>query len=179
MTRILLLTGPAGVGKSTLSWEVSALLSAADLPHATVETDELDRIFPLPTSDQLDRLRPSMTDISEANLAGIWQNYAALGCEHLIMTGVMTSLDDARSWIIRAIPAATFTVVRLRAENDTLLDRLRQRETSSGLESQIERTMQQAEQMSREQQPDIIELVTDGKAPQVLAEEVLARIEWV
>lgn len=75
MTKILLITGPAGVGKSTLSWEVSAQLTAAGLRHAAIETDELDRIFPLPSASELDDLREGMTDISETNLASLWGNY--------------------------------------------------------------------------------------------------------
>ena len=48
--QLLLITGPAGVGKSTLSWEMSAQLAAAQVAHAVIETDELDRVFPRPTT---------------------------------------------------------------------------------------------------------------------------------
>jgi hypothetical protein len=104
MTKILLITGPAGVGKSTLSWEVSAQLAAAGLRHAAIETDELDRIFPLPSTSELEDLRPGMTDISEINLASIWGNYRALGCDRLILSGVMVFLDETRKWIGRSYP---------------------------------------------------------------------------
>jgi Mrp family chromosome partitioning ATPase len=67
MTKIVLITGPAGVGKSTLNWEVSAQLAAAGLRHAAIETDELDRIFPIPRASELEALRPGMTDVSEIN----------------------------------------------------------------------------------------------------------------
>jgi anion-transporting ArsA/GET3 family ATPase len=52
--QLLLITGPAGVGKSTLSWEMSAQLAAAQVAHAVIETDELDRVFPHPNADELD-----------------------------------------------------------------------------------------------------------------------------
>jgi adenylylsulfate kinase-like enzyme len=42
--QLLLITGPAGVGKSTLGWEMSAQLAAAQVAHAVIETDELDRV---------------------------------------------------------------------------------------------------------------------------------------
>jgi predicted kinase len=132
MTKILLITGPAGVGKSTLSWEVSARLTAAGLRHAAIETDELDRIFPLPSASELQELRPGMTDVSEINLASIWGNYRALGYDRLILSGVMVFLDETRKWISRAIPNAEFTIVRLLASNETLLSRLEKREIGPG-----------------------------------------------
>ncbi|MBY3193601.1 MULTISPECIES: nucleoside-triphosphatase [Rhizobium] len=46
--QIVLVTGPAGVGKSTLCWEMSAQLAAEGVAHAVIETDELDRVFPRP-----------------------------------------------------------------------------------------------------------------------------------
>ena len=35
--QILLVTGPAGVGKSTVCWEMGAQLAAAGVAHAAVE----------------------------------------------------------------------------------------------------------------------------------------------
>ena len=37
---IVLITGPAGVGKSTLCWEIGAELAAAGNAHAINEADE-------------------------------------------------------------------------------------------------------------------------------------------
>jgi predicted kinase len=179
VTQILLITGPAGVGKSTLNWEVSAQLTAARLRHAAIETDELDRIFPLPSASQLEDLRPGMTDISEANLASIWRNYQALGCDRLILSGVMVFLDEARKWIDRAIPNADFIAIRLLASNDTLLSRLEKREFGSGAEYQARRTLGQAGQITALGSAGVIELQTDGKAPQELASELLNRIGWL
>jgi 2-phosphoglycerate kinase len=56
--RIMLITGPAGIGKSTLCWEIGARLEEAKVAHAIVETDELDRVYPKPTAEELERLRP-------------------------------------------------------------------------------------------------------------------------
>ena len=73
--QILLITGPAGVGKSTLCWEMSAQLAAAEVDHAVIETDELDRVFPRPRAGDLARIRPGATDVSGINLAAIWSTY--------------------------------------------------------------------------------------------------------
>ena len=76
---VLLITGPAGIGKSTLCWEIGAQLAAARVPHAIIETDELDRVFPRPTPEQLAVLRPGTSDVSALNLAAMWETYRALG----------------------------------------------------------------------------------------------------
>jgi hypothetical protein len=179
MTKVLLITGPAGVGKSTLNWEVSAQLTAAGLRHAAIETDELDRIFPLPFASELERLRPGMTDISEINLASIWGNYRALGCDRLLLSGVMVFIGEALKWISSAIPNADFTVVRLLASNATLLSRLEKREIGPGIEDQMRRTLQQADQIAAVSSAGAIELQTDGKSPQELATALLNQIGWL
>jgi broad-specificity NMP kinase len=179
VTQTLLITGPAGVGKSTLNWEVSAQLTAAGFRHAAIETDEVDRIFSLPSASELGELRPGMTDISEANLASIWRNYQALGCDRLILSGVMVFIDEARTWIGRAIPNGDFIVVRLLASKDTLLSRLEKREIGWCAEDQVRRTLGQADQIEALGSAGAIELQTDGKAPQELASEVLNRIGWL
>jgi hypothetical protein len=179
VTEVLLITGAAGVGKSTLSWEVSAQLVAAGSRHAAIETDELDRIFPLPSVTELENLRPGMTDISEISLASIWQNYRALGCNRLILSGVMVFLDEAKKWIVRAIPDADFTVVRLVASDATLLSRLEKREIGSGIEDQLRRTLRQASHIATLGSAGVVEIRTDGWTPQELASELLDRIGWL
>jgi shikimate kinase len=176
---VLLITGAAGAGKSTLNWEVSSQLASAHVHHAAIETDELDRIFPLPSSSELEALRPGMTDISEINLASIWQNYRALGCKRFILSGVMVSVEEARKWIARAVPDADFTVVRLLASEETLLARLQRREVGSGAEDQIRRSLKQARRISTLESAGVIELQTDGKTPREIASELLGRIGWL
>jgi hypothetical protein len=130
--QLLLVTGPAGVGKSTLGWEMSAQLAAAQVAHAVIETDELDRVFPRPNADELDRIQPGTTDVSSINLAAIWSTYRALGHTRLIMSGVMMHLDFDKRWILSAIPEAQITVVRMLAAEPILLARLAQREIGLG-----------------------------------------------
>jgi phosphoribulokinase len=74
-TDVLLITGAAGVGKSTVSWEVSDELKRRGLPHAVIDTDELDRVWPLDLDD------PRRRAINVANLTAWWSGYRDLGVE--------------------------------------------------------------------------------------------------
>ncbi|WP_454815107.1 hypothetical protein [Labrys neptuniae] len=176
---IVVITGPAGIGKSTLTWEVGRQLAAAGIAHAIVETDELDRVYPRPSRADLERLRPGTLDMSTLNLAAIWATYRALGHRCLIMSGVMLHLDFDRRWILAAIPDARITVVRLQANGNTLTERLIQREIGSGLDDQLERTLAQAERMAGEADNGAIRLETDGRSPEELARLLLAELGWV
>jgi hypothetical protein len=114
-----------------------------------------------------------MTDISEINLASLWGNYRALGCDRLILSGVMVLLGEARKWISRAIPNAEFTIIRLLASNDTLLSRLERREIGPGMEDQVRRTLMQADHIATIGGAGAMELKTDGKTPQEIASKLL------
>ena len=120
-----------------------------------------------------------MTDISEANLASIWKNYRALGCDRLVLSGVMVVLDEALTWIGRAVPDADFIVVRLLASSETLLNRLERREIGSGKEQQIGRTLRQASRMASYGNAGTIELEADERLPQDLALDLLKQIGWL
>src|SRR6187200_1614280 len=45
------MTVPSGVGKTTVAYEVSAMLAARDVAHALIDTDNLDHIHPPPADD--------------------------------------------------------------------------------------------------------------------------------
>lgn len=177
--QLLLITGPAGVGKSTLCWEISAQLAAVQVAHAVIETDELDRVFPRPGSKELERIQPGTTDVTSINLAAIWSTYRALGHSRLIMSGVMMHLDFDRRWILAAIPEARITVVRMIATEPTLLARLAQREIGSGANEQAQRSLRQARRMASEDAEGVVVLPTDGKMPAELAEIILQKTGWL
>lgn len=157
---------------------MSAVLAEAGIAHAAIESDELDRVFPKPGAEELAPLAPGARDVSQLNLAALWSTYRALGHSRLIMSGVLLHVAFDKSWILAAIPEAQITVVRLRAGDEILLERLDRRETGAGRDAQIERSMRQAKRMAGEDAAGFVIVETDGRSPQQLAREIVDKIGW-
>ena len=66
---VLVITGPVGVGKSTIAAEAAWLLRQADVPHALVDLDRIEQCWPVPTDD------PGNERVSHRNLACMWANF--------------------------------------------------------------------------------------------------------
>ncbi len=163
----LLVTGPGGVGKTTVAHEACRQLEAQDVPHAMVDADELDRIYPAPLRD------PEKTDLTFRNLAAVWANLRAAGAPRLILTMVALSLEDEVEHIRDAIPEARIFAVRLRASEGALLERVRLREIGSGCGYQVPKTLKQARLMTRESAEGRPVVDTTGRSIPEVAREVL------
>ena len=104
------------------------LLRDADVPHATVDFDQLTACYPrLPDDDGWG------TNLGLTNLAALWRNYSARGAGRLLLARVIedrTELDGYRA----AVPGAEIVVVRLRASPATLQERVRRRGEGRGIE---------------------------------------------
>jgi hypothetical protein len=95
------------------------------------------------------------------------------------MSGVMLHVAFDKRWILAAIPDAQITVVRLRAGEEALLERLDRRETGAGRDAQIERSLRQARRLMGEATDGLVIVETDGRTPAELAGEVLAKANWL
>ncbi|MFD0169040.1 hypothetical protein ACFVJH_33580, partial [Streptomyces decoyicus] len=96
-TELLLIGGRAGVGKSTVGWEVSDQLRAASVPHAIIEGDFMGQVHPAPDGD------PHRSQITERNLTAIWANYHQLGYRRLIYTNTVSVLPESAGLFERAL----------------------------------------------------------------------------
>ncbi len=170
----ILISGPVGSGKTTVAMEASAQLEAAGIAHAVVDTDELDRIFPAPPDD------PHKTALTQRNLAAVWENLRAAGAQRLILSMVAASLDYELPHLRRAVPGANIKVVRLRASEKVLLERLRSREVGSGFEHHARRAIEQARAMARvTTEEGVLVVETTGRSAVDIAGEVLTRAGWL
>ena len=165
MTDVLVISGPAGVGKSTTAFEVSNQLQAAGVDHVLIDTDELDRIYPVPDD---------LSDVTERNLAAMWATFAARGARRLILVGVYLDRPSELDWVRRAIPDAAITCVRLAASDATLVDRVARREIGSDRAGQLERTRRQVERLDADWREDLLLVSTDGLAVEETAQRILA-----
>lgn len=168
---ILQIAGPAGVGKTTLGWEISVQLRQAGVSHVVLDSDELDRVWPLSDSER--------ESLNRANLSAFWANASALGHSRLILAGVFLRPDADRNWIARALPHATLTRFVLEASDAELERRLRTREIGSGFEEQLRRTLDQAHQFRDRRRGGNGVVITEGREVRDLAHEVIERVGWL
>ncbi|TDC24061.1 hypothetical protein E1265_10965 [Streptomyces sp. 8K308] len=169
---LLLIGGGAGVGKTTVAWEVSAVLRAKGTAHCLIEGDYMDQIHPAPVDD------PHRTAITERNTAAIWSNYAALGQHRLIYTNTVSILEEPM--IRRAMGGGEIRATRilLTARETTVRERLAQREIGSQLDAHIESSLRNARNLSEEAPAGTIRVATDGRSVHDIALDVLQAAAW-
>lgn len=97
------------------------MLREADIPHAAVVLEEIQRSWPEPPDDRWNER------IGHRNLASLWSNYASTGAERLLLERVLEQRSQL-SAVEAAIPGARVTVVRLRAPLPVIEDRIRARQ---------------------------------------------------
>jgi hypothetical protein len=167
---VLLITGPVGVGKSTIAAEAATLLRQADIPHALIDLDQLEQSWPVPADD------PWNERVAHRNLSCVWANFRQAGADRLILTRVL----EARSLLVRvteAVPGAQITVVRLRAPLAVLHERIRSREASDP-SWYLEAATDTAKVFERAQVEDHL-VDNESRPATVVAEEVLRRVGWL
>jgi broad-specificity NMP kinase len=112
---VLWLCGPAGVGKSTVSWQLFNELSRAGVHVAFADTDQLCMCYPAPPGD------PGRQRIKAQNVGAMIPRYQAAGARYVILNGVLDPVLGLRRELL---PGADVTVVRLRAEREEVVRRL-------------------------------------------------------
>lgn len=169
----LLIGGRAGVGKTTVGWEVSVLLRAAEVPHAVIDGDFMGYVHPAPEGD------PRRSGITESNLTAVWANFARLGHRRLIYTNTRSVLPEAGGMFQRAMGAQVRMVrVLLTATDATARERLVRREIGSELERELEASARKARLLDQRVHAETVRVVTDGRTVVDIAREVVAATGW-
>jgi hypothetical protein len=169
---LLLIGGGAGVGKTTVSWEVSVLLQEKNIAHCLIEGDYMDQIHPAPAGDV------RRTKITERNIAAVWSNYAALGQHRLIYTNTVSILEAAMVSRAMGGGATRTTCVLLTAKETTVRQRLAQREIGSQLWAHVERTLRAAKRLDEEAPVGTVRISTDGRTVRDIAARVVQAAAW-
>ena len=168
---LLLVGGRSGVGKTTVAFEVSEQLQAAQVAHCLVDGDNLDAAHPKPADD------PLGTRLTEANLHALWRNYAAVGHHRFVYVNTVSVLEP--DLVVRAMGGrARTTGVLLTADDDTTRGRLAQREVGGALGRHLERSAAMAGHLQASAGEDVHRVATDGRAVVDIAADVVALTGW-
>jgi energy-coupling factor transporter ATP-binding protein EcfA2 len=167
---VLLLTGPVGVGKTTVANIMSTLLIERGVSHALIDLDWLRWAHPAPPDD------PFHERLGIHNLAALWGSYRDAGAQRLILIDIVERRADLGRHR-RALPGADITLVRLHAAQPTLHTRLAQRESGTSLEWHRQRADELSHQMEQAAAEDR-RIDTDGRPAGEIAHDILAQIGW-
>jgi predicted kinase len=168
---VIVVTGPVGVGKTTVAVAISELLDGVGMAHAMVDVDQLRWCYPAPADD------PFHMMLGLRNLAAVWANYRAEGAQCLILADVVERRADVTRYR-EAIPGAAILVVRLQASLSTIEGRLAGREAGAGLDWHRRRAAELIALMERNRAEDIL-IDTEEKSAVAIAQETIARAQWL
>jgi hypothetical protein len=111
---VLWVCGPAGVGKSTVSWQLFTELPQVGVHVAFADTDQLCMCYPPPADD------PDRERLKAMNIGAMTPHYQAAGAKCVILGGVLDPLLGVRRDLL---PDVDVTVVRLRADREEVVRR--------------------------------------------------------
>jgi AAA domain-containing protein len=122
---ILWICGPAGVGKSTVGWEVAQWSRGAGHRTGFVDLQQIGFLHPRPGGD------PGNHRLKAANLAAVWADFHAYGARRLVVVGPVERPSELRQYV-EALPSARLTLCRLHASPGPLRERIRRRGRGDG-----------------------------------------------
>jgi hypothetical protein len=120
--RVALITGPAGVGKSTTGFAFYLKCLNGGLAAGYVDLGQIGFLSPPMAGD------PHNQRLRARNLGAIWRNYRAAGAGHLVAVGSITNQADWQSYTSE-LEGADLALIRLRADGDELRSRVMSRAT--------------------------------------------------
>ena len=167
-TKVIVISGSMGCGKTTVLGEASDVLSACHIAHATVDLDAIGTAL-LP--DDVSR------EVTFRNLGAIYVNFMSVGITRVLLADAVEDrheLDRLR----QAMPRSEILVCRLTAEVDTMQDRLRIREPGM-LQEQFLARARELERVLDVAGVEDFTIVNDQRSVTDVARELLQRSGWI
>lgn len=152
---LLIVTGPVGVGKTSVATAVSDLLNEKNIPNAFIDIDALRCAYPSPPNDRFNMA------LGYKNLSLILPNYYERGISRFIIPDVIENNESIKQFK-SVIPNAEITIVRLSASVSTLHKRLQQREVGDMLTWHKNRAIELSKILD-EVKPEDLLINTEGK----------------
>jgi hypothetical protein len=168
---ILLITGPVGIGKSSVLFEAARLLREARIPHAAVDLAQIGEAWPPPADDRWNER------LAHRNLACMWSNFREAGAERLLLERVLEARSLLRH-VAAAVPGAQITVVRLRAPKEIVEARIRHREQGRDPSWYLEAAAYLVETMERSDIADHV-IETANRPVSEVAQDILRMVGWL
>lgn len=164
MIDVVVVTGPCGVGKSSVGFEAMDRLARAGVEVAFVD-GVLAHVAPTPPDD------PHAYRTAERALRALWRVFADEGHTRLLLSRVVEN-EEQLAIVARAVPDARVRLFRLVASTRTLAERLARREVGDGLDWHLQR----AAEVARATLGDPV----DAERPlREVVDDVLARTGWL
>ncbi|MDO8582444.1 MAG: zeta toxin family protein [bacterium] len=162
---VLVLHGSPGSGKSTLANIIADKLRSAGIPHAVIDIDELNRIYP-----------ETGNLIEWKNLGAIWHNYTNLGDIKIILPVL---IDDQKNMdaLRNATPSNKLTVCELIADESILKRRVREREPDQFWKDKLENLV--TKYFTNTDKFGDFKIQTDHKTTDEISEEILKCVKWI
>ena len=170
-THLVLISGPVGVGKTSVAQELSGQLEQRSISHTIVDLDNLAQTYPRPKDDPFGQI------LALENLKALWTNARARGVQNLVVARVIESAEGARR-VADAVGACRVKIVQLTASDDTLLQRVRRREIGSGQSWHEARALELSEKLSKADFSDLV-VNTDQRTLSDIAREIFEAFNWL
>ncbi len=167
---LLIISGPIGVGKTTVSEEISNILVEEEKPHTLLDLDVLAETYPRQLDDRYG------SKIAIKNLSCVWKNCRDAGAKNLIIPRVIEKPGDLEE-ILLAVPGSVPTLCQLKASDQTLMERVRKREIGSGYIRHEKRSLELSRILNATDPSDFV-VETDGRSVIDLAIEISGKVNW-
>lgn len=167
---LLIISGPVGVGKSSVAGELSAVLKDEEIAHTLIDLDGLSYTYPRPSDDRFGQ------QLASQNLAAIWPNCLAAGAKNIIIARTVETREGL-DMITRSVTDAAPTICQLYASDDTLSARVSAREIGSGHAWHAARALELSASLAKSGPADF-RIDTDGQSLAQIAREIFRQIKW-
>lgn len=168
---VIVLTGPIGAGKTTVTWAIGDALTQAGVPHTLIDMDRLRDSFPAPPGDRFN------TRLGYRNLTDVARNGRAAGSSRFVIADVVETREQRWEYEA-AIPGAVVTVVRLAVDPDENRRRIAGRAAVDVDAWEMNRAAELVGIMETNGIGDLV-VNTTGRSPAIIARDILVRLGWL
>jgi len=169
--RLLIISGPVGVGKTSIATRISSLLQEDNVPHSFVDLDWLTYTYPRTSAD------PFNNNIALETLETLWAQARKQGSKNLIISRVIEAKGEADR-IAQAVGISEMQLCRLKADDGTLLRRVRTRGVGTNLLWQEARSIELSAALERANFEDF-SVETEDRSKIQIAKEICLEVNWI